>query len=70
VPPLPNTSGYPDAFPREGAKRPLENARVTVWDYTRTLGKATVTHFHGKDVVAVYLGNAEMSSIAPDGKTN
>ncbi len=29
-----NTSGYPAAFPRPGVKKLLDNARVTVWDYT------------------------------------
>jgi hypothetical protein len=69
VPPLPNNSGYPDAFPREGAKKVLENTRVTVWELAWTIGKPTVTHFHGKDVVVVYLDNAEMASTTPDGKT-
>ncbi len=38
---LPNASGYPAAFPREGAQRLLENDRVVVWDYTWTRGKPT-----------------------------
>jgi hypothetical protein len=69
VPAIPNNSGYVEAFPREGAKRLLDNARVTVWDLSFEVGKPTVTHFHSKDVVVVYLGNAETSSTTPDGKT-
>lgn len=69
VPPLRNKSGYPDAFPREGAKKLLDNERVVVWDYSWTPGKPTVMHFHDKDVVVVYLGNGDLSSTTPDGKT-
>ena len=69
VTPLVNTSGYPDAFPREGVKKLLDNDRVTVWDYTWTPGKPTVTHFHSKDVVVVYLENGDLSSTTPDGQT-
>jgi hypothetical protein len=36
VAPLPNTSGYPLAFPRPGSKKILENDRLIVWDYTWT----------------------------------
>jgi hypothetical protein len=46
----------------------LENARVTVWDFSWTLGKPTAMHFHDKDVVVVYLGNGELTSTTPDGK--
>lgn len=68
VPPLPNKSGYPEAFPREGAKKLLDNPRVTVWDFAWTPGKPTVTHFHSRDVVVVYLDNGDLSSTTPDGK--
>ena len=30
--PIANTSGYPLAFPRPGAKKILENEKVVVWD--------------------------------------
>jgi hypothetical protein len=69
VPPLVNKSGYPNAFPRDGGKKLLDNARVVVWDYSWTSGKPTVMHFHDKDVVVVYLGNGDLSSTTPDGKT-
>jgi predicted metal-dependent enzyme (double-stranded beta helix superfamily) len=68
VPPMPNKSGYPDAFPRDGARKILDNARVTVWDLAFVLGKPTPTHFHGKDVVVVYLENGDSQSTTPDGK--
>ena len=69
VAPLPNTSGYPDAFPREGSKKVFDNPRVVVWDFSWTPGKATQMHFHDKDVVVVYLDNGDLSSTTPDGKT-
>ena len=69
VQPLANKSAYADAFPREGARKLLENDRVVVWDYSWTPGKPTVMHFHDKDVVVVYLGNGDLSSTTPEGKT-
>jgi hypothetical protein len=68
VSPLPNKTGFVEAFPREGTKKLIDNARVTVWDVGFTLGKPSVTHFHSKDVVVVYLHDAEMVSTTPDGK--
>jgi quercetin dioxygenase-like cupin family protein len=62
VPPMENKSGYPDAFPREGIKKLVDNARVTVWDYTWTPGKATPMHFHAKDVVTIYMATGEIRS--------
>jgi hypothetical protein len=69
VPPLKNNSGFADAFPRQDGKKLLENDRIVVWDYSWTPGKPTVMHFHDKDVVVVYLGNGDLSSTTPDGKT-
>lgn len=69
VPPLPNKTGHADAFPREGARKLIDNARVAVWDFSWTPGKPTAMHFHDKDVVVVYLGNGELSSTTPDGKS-
>jgi hypothetical protein len=39
--PLENHSGFPEAFPRNGAKKLLTNKRVTVWDYTWKIGVPT-----------------------------
>ena len=66
VAPYPNTSGYPNAFPRPGSKKVLENARVVVWDYTWNPGAATPVHFHDKDVVVVYLADGALTSTTPD----
>ena len=65
---LPNKSGYPNAFPRPGIKKLIDNDRVTVWDYTWQAGKPTPMHFHDKDVVVVYLDDGALQSTTPDGK--
>ena len=67
-PPLPNTSGLPLAFPRPGSKKILENDRVIVWNYSWLPGRATVTHFHDKEVVLVYRKNGTVESTTPHGQ--
>jgi hypothetical protein len=69
VEPMQNTSGYPNAFPRPGSKRLIENDRVAVWDYSWRLGLPTAMHFHDKDVVVIYLENGILRSITPDGES-
>jgi hypothetical protein len=68
-PPLQNTSGYPNAFPRPGVKNILENDRVVVWDYTWSPGVPTPVHFHDKYVVVVYLENGAVKSTTLDGNS-
>jgi hypothetical protein len=69
VPPLANTSSFPNAFPRAGSQKRLENDKVVVWDYTGTTGAPTPMHFHDKDVVVVYLENGSLKSTTPDGQS-
>ena len=69
VPPLQNKSGYPNAFPRPGNVKVLENDRIVVWDYTWTAGVPTPMHFHDKDVVVVYLEEGALRSTTPDGQS-
>jgi hypothetical protein len=68
VPPLANTSKYPNAFPRSGSQKVLENDRIIVWDYTWTPGVPTPMHFHDKDVVVTYLETGELASTSADGQ--
>ncbi len=68
-PPIPNSTGYPLAFPRPHAKKLLENDRVIVWDYEWRPGEATPMHFHDKDTVVVSESNGVVQSTTPDGKT-
>ena len=64
-----NKSGVPNAFPRPGARKLLENDRVIVWDFTWTPGQPTPVHFHDKDALVVYLKNGALRSTTPDGKS-
>ncbi len=69
VPPIPNTSRYPTAFPRPRGMKVYEDAKIIVWDYTWTRGVPTPMHFHDKDVVVIYFGNGSLKSTTPDGKS-
>ena len=66
--PIPNTSGLPNAFPREGAVNRLENERVAIWEY-RWTGQPTPMHFHDRDVVVVVMEGGEIESTTPEGKS-
>jgi hypothetical protein len=68
VPPIANTSGYPNAFPRARAEKLMENDRVIVWSYRWKPGEPTPMHFHDKDVVVVYGEDTTLKSTTPDGK--
>jgi hypothetical protein len=63
-----NTTTYPIAFPRAGAKKIFENDKVIVWDSTWTPNVPTPMHFHDKDVVVVFLEDGDLTSTTPDGK--
>jgi hypothetical protein len=62
LPPLPNSSGRPPAFPRAGSIKLLENDRVVVWQSEWTAGVPTPMHFHDKDVVVTYLADGALAS--------
>jgi quercetin dioxygenase-like cupin family protein len=68
VPGLTNTSGYPEAFPRPGAKKVLETARVLVWDFTFAPSQSTPMHFHSRDVVTIYFDEGAVASTTPQGE--
>ena len=65
---VPNTTGLPPGFPREGARKVFENDKVRVWNYTWLPGKPTPMHFHNTEIVVVYLGNGDITATTPDGK--
>src|SRR5689334_3272751 len=69
VPPLPNRTGYPLAFPRPGSTKLLENDRVVVWAFTWTPGVPTPMHFHDKDVVVTYLADGALTSTDAKGQS-
>jgi 4-carboxymuconolactone decarboxylase len=68
VPPMKNSSGYPNAFPRPGSKKVFDNDLVVVWDYRWTPRVPTPMHFHDKDVVVTYLEDGDLSSKTPTGQ--
>jgi hypothetical protein len=67
VPGIANESGYPDAFPRPGAKKVLETARVLVWDYTFVENQPSPMHFHPRDVVTIYTEEGAVTATTPQG---
>ena len=69
VGPLANETGYPLAFPRQHAKKLLENGQVVVWDYVWHPGESTPTHFHDKDAVVVFEATGALKATTPDGKS-
>jgi hypothetical protein len=69
VAPLPNNSGYPNAYPRPHIEKLLENDRVIVWRYRWKAGEPTPMHFHDKDVVVVYLEDSALQSTEPNGRS-
>lgn len=58
----------PDAYPRAGATRLLDNNVATVWDVTWEPGKATELHRHRLDFVALDLHDTAFRSVAPSGE--
>ncbi len=68
VAPLEAPGGIVRAFPRQGAKRILDNDRVSVWDFTWAKGMKTDLHFHDKDVVLIYLSSGTVRSIPINGE--
>lgn len=69
VPPIPNNTGLPAAFPRPGVKKLIDNDGIVTWEYTWQPGVPTPQHFHDKDVVLVYLDDGALKSTTPDGKS-
>jgi hypothetical protein len=64
---IPNTSGFPLAMPRPGAKTILDNEHFTAWDYTWTINRPTPMHFHDKDVVVIFLEEGDLQSTTAKG---
>lgn len=60
-------SDYPPPFPRDGATKLFENARVAVWDVTWTEGQRTAVHRHGHPMVGVTLSPGKNRSVPQNG---
>ena len=65
---VPNTTGLPPAFPREGSKLVMDSKYARVWNYAWTIGKPTVMHFHDTEVVVAYRGDGDITATDPSGK--
>ena len=61
-------SGVP-AFPREGAVKLLENARVIAWDYTWKPAQKTPLHADHVDSVIVFLDGGTIRSVTNRGES-
>jgi quercetin dioxygenase-like cupin family protein len=64
---LASAQTYPPPFPREGARKLVENERVVVWEVEWQKGKPTPLHQHPLDVVGVFLADGAVKITAADG---
>ena len=67
VPPFHAPTSLPAAFPREGARNVLENARVRMWDYTWRSGEPGPQHVHDRDAIEVFVDGGSIRTTSADG---
>jgi quercetin dioxygenase-like cupin family protein len=60
-------SKYPPAYPREGARKILENDRVILWDVTLENNRRTEMHNHPYDFMSVTLTPGAIRDVGVDG---
>jgi hypothetical protein len=65
--PAPASSPYPPAFPRPGATKLYENARVLIWDVQWLVGEPGPLHTHPYDNVNITIQGGRTRSIPLDG---
>jgi quercetin dioxygenase-like cupin family protein len=65
---VPGREGIPDAFPRDGAVKVMENERVIAWDYTWKPGQAVPIHAYYHDTVTVFVEGGTFAG--PAGERN
>jgi hypothetical protein len=63
-----NTSKYPDAFPRPGSTKLLENDRIVIWRNVWLPGITTPMHYHSREAVVLYLEDGSLKSTSPEGE--
>jgi hypothetical protein len=66
VMPFPSSSEK-SAFPRDGARNVLENARIRMWDYTWKTGASTARHVHDTDTIEVFVNGGTIRTTTKDG---
>jgi hypothetical protein len=67
-PPFEVKSGYPAAYPREGAKDVLDNPHVIEWDYTWKTHAQVPMHVHDKDSVEIFVEGGTIRTRMADGR--
>jgi quercetin dioxygenase-like cupin family protein len=65
--PAPAAAKYPPAYPREGAKKILENDRVILWDVTLENSRRTEVHMHPYDIMSVTIVPGAIRDVGVDG---
>src|SRR5690348_8125628 len=60
---------YPPPFPREGAKKLVENDRVVLWDVVWPKGQPTPVHEHPFDQISVTLTGGAVRVTRRDGRS-
>jgi hypothetical protein len=63
-----NTSKYPDAFPRPGSIKLLENDRIVIWRNVWLPGIKTPMHYHSREAVVLYLDDGSLKSTSTEGE--
>lgn len=66
-PPFESKPGMNPAWPREGAKDVLDNARVVEWDYTWPAKKPLALHVHERDSIEVFVEGGTLVTKMADG---
>ena len=66
--PDPIPDGAVPAWPREEAKKILENDFVIVWDYTFAADLKVPLHYHDRDQIIVSLASGKIRMIPPHGE--
>jgi len=61
---VPTKNGVPDAFPREGAVKVMENDRVIAWDYTWKGGPPSPPSAYYHDTVTVFVEGGTLAAQA------
>jgi len=67
-PPFEVKPGMRTAYPREGAKDVLDNARVIEWDYTWKTNVPVAMHVHDKDSIEIFVAGGTIRTKMADGR--
>ena len=65
----PNTTVLPVGFPAEGARKPVDNARATIWDVLWAAGASGKPFFQSRDIFLVPIDAGVLSIASEDEPT-